>query len=50
MVNYLETIEIYDIKVGILHNLMYMEIYMYQGSWSFFDLCTRSLRMKLELK
>ena len=37
---YSETIEVYDIKVGI-HNKLNecREIYMYQRSRSFFDLC-----------
>ena len=40
-----ETIEVYDIKVDIYSQLNgYMEIYMYQRSRSFFDLCLRSLR------
>ena len=33
-----------------LNEYMYMEIYMYQGSRSFFDLCPKSLRMKLDLR
>ena len=39
MVDYSETIEVYDIKVGMhsKHNV-YKEIYMYQISRSFFDL------------
>ena len=40
-----ETIEIYGIKVGIYSTLTeYMEVYVYQRSMSFFDLCPRSLR------
>ena len=51
MVDYSETIEVYDIKVGIYSKLIeYMEIYMYQRSRLFFDLCLRSLSMKLDLK
>ena len=51
MVDYSETVEVYDIKVGICSKLTeYMEIYMYQRSRSFFDLCLRSLRMKLDLR
>ena len=44
MVNYSETIDVYDIKVGI-HSILneYMEIYLYQRSRSFSDLCPRSL-------
>ena len=44
MVDYSETIEVYDIKVGI-HNKLneYREICMYQRSKSFFGLCQRSL-------
>ena len=45
MLDYSETIEMYGIKVGIYSKLNeYMEIYMYQRSRSFCDLCTRSLR------
>ena len=49
MVDYLETIEFCDIKVRNIVN-EYMEIYMYQWSRSFFDLCLRSLRMKLDVR
>ena len=50
MVGCAETIEVYDIEVGIHCELnKYMEIYMYQRTRSFFDLCLRSLRMKLDL-
>ena len=43
--DYSETIEVYDIKAGIYSRLNeYMEIYIYQRSRSFFDVCTRSLR------
>ena len=39
MVDYSETIEVYDIKVGIQNKLNeYREIDMYQRSRSFFDL------------
>ena len=49
MVDYSETIEVYDIKVGTYRKLTeYMEIYIYQRSRSFYDLCLRSLRMKLQ--
>ena len=41
MVDYSETIEVCDIKVGIRNE--YREIYIYQRSRSFFDLCPRSL-------
>ena len=53
MVDFLETIEVCDIKVGIYSKLNeYMEIYMYlrdiyQRSRSFFDLCPRSLKISL---
>ena len=51
MVDYSETTEVYDTKFGIYRKLTeYMEIYMYQGSRSFFDLCLRSLTMKLDLR
>ena len=45
MVDYSETIEVYDIKVDINSK----QIYMYQRSRSFFDLRPSSLRMKLDL-
>ena len=51
MVDYSETIEVLDIKFGIHSKLTeYMEIYMYQMSRSYFDLCPRSLRRKLDLR
>ena len=56
MVDYSEIMEVCDIKVGIYSKLTeYMEIYMYQRSSLFFDrilfdLCIRSLRMKLDLR
>ena len=41
----------YDIKVDVYCKLTeYMAKYMYQRSRSFFDLCQRSLRMKLDLR
>ena len=44
MVDYSETIEVYDIKVGIHSKLNeHREIYMYQRPRAFFDLCPRSL-------
>ena len=44
MVDYTESIEVYDIKVGIYSKLNeYMETYMYQRSRPFIDLCPRSL-------
>ena len=44
MVNYSETIEVYDVQVGIHSKLnKYREIHMYQRSRSFFDLCPRSV-------
>ena len=47
MEDYTETNDIYDIKVSIyvLYSKLneYMEIYMFQKSMSFFDLCPRSL-------
>ena len=47
MEDYTETNDIYDIKVSIyvLRSKLNesMEIYMYQKSMSFFDLCPRSL-------
>ena len=49
MVDYLETIEFCDIKIRNIVN-EYMEIYMYQWSRSFFDLCLRSFRMKLDVR
>ena len=48
MGDYSETIEVYDIKVGIYSELSTWR-YMYQRSRSFFDLCLRSLRKKLIL-
>ena len=36
-VDYSETMEVYDVKVGISNKLM--EIYMYQRSRPFFDFC-----------
>ena len=53
MVDYSETIEIYviNVPVGKYCKLKeYMEIYMYQRSRSSFDLCPRSLRMKMYLR
>ena len=51
MVDYSETIEVYDIKVGIYGKLNeFMEIFMQQKSRLFFYLCLRSLRMKLDLR
>ena len=48
MVDYSETIEVYDIKVDIYSTLTeYMEVYMYQRSRSFFHLCPKSLRFHL---
>ena len=45
MVDYSETIEVYGIEVGKYSKLNeYIEIYMYQRSTSFFDLCPRSFR------
>ena len=41
MVDYSETIEVYDIKVGI-HNKLNEYRKIYQRSRSFFDLCRRS--------
>ena len=38
MVDYSETIEVYDRKVGISKLNEYREIYMYHTSRSFFDL------------
>ena len=44
MVDYIETIEVCNIKIGICSKLNeYMEIYMYQRSRSYFYLCPRSL-------
>ena len=44
MMDYTETI-VYDIKAGIHSKLNECsEIYMYQRSRSFFDLCPRSLK------
>ena len=49
--DYSETIQVYDMKVGMYSKLTeYMYIYMYQRSRSFFVLCIRSLRMKLDLR
>ena len=43
MADYSETIQVYDIKVGIHSKLNeYREIYMYRRSRSFFELCPRS--------
>ena len=40
MMDHLETIEVYGIKIGIyIKPNEYMEIYMYQRSRSFFNLC-----------
>ena len=51
MVDYSETIEVYDIKVVIYSKQNgYMKIYMYQEVRSFFDVCPRSLRMILDLR
>ena len=51
MVDYSETIEVYDIKVGIYCKLTEdMETYMYQRSRSFFNLCLKLLTMKLVLR
>ena len=51
MLDYSEKIEVYYIKVGMYSKLNeYIEIYMYQRSRSFFDICPRSLRMKLDLR
>ena len=47
MVDYFETVEVYDIKVTNNKNL---KIHMYQRSRSFFDLCPRSIRMELDLR
>ena len=48
MVDYSETLVVYDIKVGIYSKLNeYVEINMYQRSRSFFDLCPRSLRFRI---
>ena len=50
VVDYSESIVVYDIIVGIYSKLNeHTEIYMYQRSRSFFDICPRSLRMKLNL-
>ena len=49
--DYSETCEVYVIKVGIYSKLNdYMERFKYQRPGSFFDLCPRSLRMKLDLR
>ena len=40
MVDYSETVEVYNIKVGIYSKL----------TENMFDLCLRSLRMKLDLR
>ena len=51
MVDYSETIEIDEKEVGVFNFLnKYMDINMYQGSRSFFGLCPRSLKMKLDLR
>ena len=51
MVDYYATFEVFDIKVEKCTKLnVYVEIYMYYRSRSFFDLCPRSLRMKLDLR
>ena len=51
MVDYSEHIEVYDIQFGIYSKLnAYIELHMYQRSMSFFDLCPRSLRMKMDLR
>ena len=52
MLDYSETIEVYDIKVGLyskLNEYIEIHVYMYQRSRSFFDLCPRSFSMKLDL-
>ena len=50
-ITYSETIEVCGINVGkYCKQKEYMEIYMYQRSRSVFDLCPRSLRMKLDLR
>ena len=44
-------ISVYNIKVGLYSKLNeYMEIYMYQRSRSFFDLCPMFFRMKMDLR
>ena len=49
MFDYSETVEVYDIKVGIYSKLNeYIEIYMDQKSRSFIDLYPGSLRIKLD--
>ena len=51
IVDFSKPIAVCDVKVGMYCELNeYMEICMYQMSRSFFDLCTRSLRMKLGLR
>ena len=43
--DYSESIDVFDIKVGIFGKLNeYMDIYKYQSSRSFFYRCLRSLR------
>ena len=50
MVDFSETIEVYDIFKLVYIVNENMETYMYQRSRSFFDACPRSLRMKLDLR
>ena len=50
MVDYSETIEVCDINDIYSKLNEYMEIYMFQWSRSFFDLCPMSLRMKQDLR
>ena len=45
MVDYSETVEVWDIKVG-MHN-EYREIYMYQRSRSIFDLLSKVIHISL---
>ena len=48
IVDFWETIVVYDIKVGRVSQLNeYMNLYEYQWSWSFIDLRPRSLRFNI---
>ena len=43
-----ETFVVFDIKVGRFSQLNeYMNLYEYQRSWSFIDLCPRSFRFNI---
>ena len=48
IMDFSETIVVYDIKVGRFIQLNeYMNLYEYQGSRPFIDLCPRSLRLNI---